>query len=111
MKSEPIGCEHSEDEESKICLSALESRGLQSLISGNTIRLVWHKPQESGRTHPTIFRVVSDEEEDHMRADISFGRNWLKGAPLEIDNPTMGGKRKRNQGMLDLVTSGIRPSS
>ncbi|PMD67372.1 uncharacterized protein K444DRAFT_606314, partial [Hyaloscypha bicolor E] len=101
MKSEPIGCEHSEDEESKICLSALESRGLQSLISGNTIRLVWHKPQESGRTHPTIFRVVSDEEEDHMRADISFGRNWLKGAPLEIDNPTMGGKRKRNQGDVD----------
>ena len=92
-------------------MPALESRGLQSLISGNMIRLVWHKPQESGRTYPTIFRVVSDEEEAHMRADISFGRNWLKGAPLGIGNLTMGGKRKRNQGKLDLVTLGIRPSS
>jgi hypothetical protein len=51
--------------------------------------------------------VVSDEEErELMCADIRFGKNWLKGAPLEIETPAMAGKRKRSQGMIKFDNSG-----
>jgi hypothetical protein len=60
------------------------------------IRLVCRKPQEGGKTHPTLFRVVPDA--DLPIADVGFGKHWLKGTPIEIENRVAGGKRKGNHG-------------
>jgi hypothetical protein len=60
------------------------------------IRLVWRMPQEGGRTHPTLFGVVPGA--DLPIADIRFGKHWLKGTPIEIENRAAGGKRKGSHG-------------
>jgi hypothetical protein len=60
------------------------------------IRLVWRMPQEGGKIHPTLFGVVPDA--DLTIADIRFGKLWLKGTPIEIENRVTGGKRKRIRG-------------
>lgn len=69
-----------------------------------TIRLTWQKPKRPGKTHPTLFRVVPDV--NLPNADIRFGKYWMQGAPMDIDNSFVGGKRKRNPGrcILELKT-------
>ncbi len=96
--SELIGCEWSDDEENTISFAALERRGLLCLMNNETqaIRLVWHKPQQPRKTHPTVFRVVPDA--DLPVADIRFGKNWMQGAPMEVETSLVGGKRKWNPG-------------